>query len=185
MLPEFVNFTPRLTEGVDENAIDAIIKFYGTRRAKRSQVPLINHIVEGVGILRHINASTDAIAAFCIHPLLQGDEEFAQNFSTLNHLSGTVIALAVEYRSIANAYLSHRTIYAIDEIKLSPVKDVNDMLTADKVQNYKDFLLYHHGTHPRSNELNTYFKNWLDRLDCNHVMDEIFPKWKEYTSRES
>lgn len=38
------------------------------------------------------------------------------------------------------------------------------MLIVDKVQNRKDFELYHLGKHKRSNELNQYFKNWLERL---------------------
>jgi len=39
------------------------------------------------------------------------------------------------------------------------------MLVADKVQNRKDFLAYHKGTHARSDELDYYFKLWLRRLD--------------------
>ena len=39
------------------------------------------------------------------------------------------------------------------------------MLRADKVQNYKDFLSHHKGSHPRSHELDQYFHNWLARLD--------------------
>jgi hypothetical protein len=38
---------------------------------------------------------------------------------------------------------------------------------ADKIQNYKDFMLYHYGKHKRSNELYTYFHNWFKLLDVN------------------
>jgi hypothetical protein len=38
------------------------------------------------------------------------------------------------------------------------------MLFADKVQNEKDFALYHEGTHARSKELREYFNNWLNIL---------------------
>jgi hypothetical protein len=38
------------------------------------------------------------------------------------------------------------------------------MLTADKIQNYKDFQLYQR-EHPRFNELTKYFKNWLRKLN--------------------
>ncbi len=70
----------------------------------------------------------------------------------------------MEYRSVANEYLSHRTIAHVDEIRLSPLPEVNQMLIADKVQNCKDFELYHKATHPRSAELDLYFNNWLRRL---------------------
>ena len=39
------------------------------------------------------------------------------------------------------------------------------MLIADKVQNRKDFLKYHYGTHKKSVELDIYFKNWLRALN--------------------
>lgn len=154
---------------------------YGYKRAKRSQVPLINHIVEGLAILRYINADIKAQAAFCIHPMIQSDSDLLENYNSVSNIISTnVMMLAMEYRSVANAYLSHRTIFSLNEIRLSPLKEVNDMLIADKVQNYKDFILYHHGTHPRSKELHQYFKNWLDRLECHDVMDAYFPDWKSY-----
>ena len=47
--------------------------------------------------------------------------------------------------------------------------EVRDMLIADKIQNYKDFLFYHKGTHPRSRELEEYFKNWFGILGIDFV----------------
>ena len=44
------------------------------------------------------------------------------------------------------------------------------MLIADKIQNRKDFELYHKETHPRSAELDKYFRNWLQKLN----IDESF-----------
>jgi hypothetical protein len=38
------------------------------------------------------------------------------------------------------------------------------MLIADKIQNRKDFELYHKDIHERSDELKQYFFNWLWRL---------------------
>ena len=46
-----------------------------------------------------------------------------------------------------------------------PLKEVRQMLIADKVQNYADFLTYHAHTHSRSKELDFYFKHWLAQLD--------------------
>jgi len=109
--------------------------------------------------------------AFCLHPLLQSDDDLA-TFCSENGLlgnwpkgqwKGRVLILAMEYRRIANAYLSTRVIETIDEIKLSVLPEVQEMLVADKVQNRKDFERYH-GKHPRFVELTAYFRNWLLKL---------------------
>ena len=39
------------------------------------------------------------------------------------------------------------------------------MLIADKIQNYKDFQLFHENTHPRSDRLKEYFLEWFDKLN--------------------
>lgn len=149
----------------DLNAYALIADYYGEKIAQRSGVPLINHIHEGLIILSAIGASSNAMQAYCLHPILQSDEALADNlhynFAGINH---TTLLLTMEYRSVANEYLSKRTIQGLNEIRLSPLKDVNDMLIADKVQNRKDFDLYHKGTHERSEALSAYFQNWLARL---------------------
>jgi hypothetical protein len=138
---------------------------YGDKTAKRSNVPLINHINEGIIILDEIGASDTAKRAYCMHPVLQDDDSLLKNYEEVPNLSKPSVLIAtMEYRRVANNYLSKRTIDSIDEIELSPLKDVNDMLIADKVQNRKDFELYHLDTHERSNVLDQYFKNWLTRL---------------------
>ena len=142
-----------------------IKEFYGDKTAKRSGVKLMNHITEGLEILEQIHASDLAKRAYCIHPMVQGDAELFLNFHKLEGLDARVITLAMEYRRVANAYLSRRTISNINEIELSPLEDVNDMLVADKLQNQKDFILYHKDSHPRSKELNEYFNNWFKRLE--------------------
>ena len=38
------------------------------------------------------------------------------------------------------------------------------MLVADKVQNLKDFVLHHLGSHKRSDELYRYYHRWLQHL---------------------
>lgn len=137
---------------------------YGDRTAKRSGVKLMNHIDEGLIILDAISATDLAKRAFCLHPLLQSDEDLKQNYIYVSNVcSASVVMLAMEYRNIANAYLSDK-ITTDQPLKLSPLFEVNDMLVADKVQNMKDFMKYHHGTHPRSEELFNYFQKWLDAL---------------------
>jgi hypothetical protein len=78
-------------------------------------------------------------------------------------VSPYVLLLTMEYRNTANAYLSDK-ITTNQQLKLSPLLEVNEMLIADKVQNMKDFMRHHHGTHPRSNELYDYFNKWLNAL---------------------
>lgn len=151
---------------------ELICHTYDTMYAVRSEVPYINHINEGLVVLQSIGARQQAEKAFCLHPLVQTDSWLEQHFSNVCLQSDpVVVALAMEYRSVANEYLSKRVITSVAEIRLSPLKDVNDMLIADKVQNYKDFLTYHKGTHPRSDLLDIYFNNWLSRLG---ISDNMF-----------
>jgi len=135
----------------------------------RSGVYYMNHIDEGLAILEAIGASETAKRAFCLHPVLQTDEDLKTNYGKyIAYSYENVLIAAMEYRSVANEYLSNRVIKSIDEIRLPPLKDVNDMLIADKVQNYKDFELYHFGKHSRSNELVEYFDNWIEKLGVDY-----------------
>jgi hypothetical protein len=149
-----------------EKEYRAISAHYDDRCARRSGVPLMNHIDEGLAVLRAINASERAMRAFTIHPLVQLDEELPRSYERLGELTDDprVLVLAMEYRNIANAYLSGREVASLDEIGLGPLPEVHAMLVADKVQNRKDFARYHRGTHPRSDALDRYFDNWLRRL---------------------
>lgn len=149
-----------------------ISEFYKGKTAKRSGVPYMNHIDEGLIILEQIGASWDAHKAFCLHPIFQADMdlgEFVYKNIPIHYdmLNGMTVLLCMEYRSVANEYLSKRIITDISEIRLSPLKEVNDMLIADKVQNFKDFILYHRD-HERYNELYAYFNNWFNRLGVNN-----------------
>lgn len=117
-------------------------------------------------MLAAIGASQRAMRAFCLHPLIQEDSELVSSYAMLGELTDDihVVALVLEYRSIANQTLSTRDIATAADIPLSPLREVNDMLIADKVQNRQDFLLHHRATHPRAGELDRDFKLWLERL---------------------
>lgn len=158
--------------------LQAITDFYGERRAERSQVPLINHIKEGLVILGEIGASEEAKDAFCLHPIFQSDADLANNIQRAREFPAYVMTLVMEYRLRANAALSDRVILVRDTPTWTghlatpgALPEVRDMLIADKVQNYADFLLYHNGTHARSAELHYYFKHWLAQL---HITPERF-----------
>mgnify|MGYP003534624033 FL=1 len=147
------------------NCYDLIRNYYGDKRAKRSGVPYINHIDEGLIILQRINASQTAMSAYCIHPIVQEDATLESNMSLLQDVETNVLITAMEYRNVANRGLSCYQVDNPEHIYLGPLKDVHDMLIADKVQNRKDFLIYHFGKHEKSIELDRYFKNWLRRLN--------------------
>lgn len=83
--------------------------------------------------------------------------------------------LTMEYRSVANDFLSQK-VDTGQKIRLSPLKDVNDMLIADKIQNYKDFMQYHYHTHARSQELFRYFNLWFDALGCRENLHMLMCK---------
>lgn len=153
-------------------AYQIIKSFYGTQTTKRSQVPLINHINEGLKILDKIGASETVKSAYCLHPILQSDEAFLSNKSfDFEEVSSEAIILTMEYRRVANSYLSKNQ--KEDFVGFSCL-EVKQMLIADKIQNYKDFLCYHHGTHPRSEVLYEYFQNWFVLLDIDYTKWENF-----------
>jgi len=150
---------------------------YGNRCAERSKVPLMNHIDEGLMILNSLGADEDTMKAWCLHPILQSDEEYTQNIELYCMLTSPwVLALTLEYRYRANNHLSHDKVERIGQIELSTLPQVNKMLIADKVQNYKDFMIHHAKTHPRRDELDHYFRWWLGRLG---IDNEQFVAWNE------
>lgn len=174
--------------------LDIIKKFYGDSRAKRSGIPLINHIIEGLDILQYLNASDMVKSAWCIHPIIQSDNDLIRelNRKMLHTADSSAILLAVEYRNIANSFLSRH----VGNTQLSSIQlHVNDrlreilntthsetvrlMLIADKVQNFKDFIKQPPHTYHNADELNRYFRIWLYRIlqltkdDHNSILEAI------------
>ncbi len=151
-------------------------KEYGDSRANRSGLYLMNHIDEGADIMISRKASEQALRAFIAHPMLQDDDHFFDiGKLPLNkvmvHCSKYTLMLCMEYRKVANAYLCKPETdgWTQEQIKFHcPIlmHDIREMLIADKVQNYKDFLQFHALSHPRRNELFAYFNNWIDYLGC-------------------
>jgi len=126
----------------------------------------MNHIDEGLWILEKIGATDAAKRAYALHPIVQDDSALLDftNSGDVEKVDKHVLLLAMEYRWVANSYLSYHPSRPLDQIKLSPLEEVKQMLIADKVQNRKDFETYHLGTHQHSDRLQIYFSEWLDRL---------------------
>lgn len=149
--------------------IELIKTFYGDQVAERSGVPKINHIHEGLIVLSEISAWHASYSVFALHPIVQHDDDYVNGLNLFKSagISPKVAAHVIEYRHTANNWLSDKVLGGglLNGVpKLSPSKIVNDALIADKVQNRADFELYHKGTHERSNELDLYFKVWLNAL---------------------
>lgn len=151
------------------NSYKLIQNEYKDEVTKRSGVPLIYHIDEGGAILDKIGSSDVTKDAYYLHPLLQSDQMLVKNKGiNFKDINTETLILAMEYRRVANSYLSTMNIndfvgFSCDEVK--------EMLIADKIQNYKDFMKYHFGKHKRSDELYNYFNNWFDLLGVNYERD--------------
>jgi hypothetical protein len=149
----------------------AVAELYGDGRAARSGVRLIEHVHEGLAVLRALGAGEVVLRAFCLHPLVQADEALRATMSGARLASADpeAVALALEYRSVANAFLSPMETHpGYDNplaIRRSPLAEVDAMLIADKIQNAKDFGLYHRRSHPRAAWLARYFDSWLAALE--------------------
>ena len=170
-----------------------IARCYGDRRAARSGVYFMHHIDEGLRVLRDLGASLAAQRAYCLHPVVQEDAALARHVSEISTYTTDphVALLMMEYRHVANRALSHHAIRRAEDIDLGPLPEVADMLRADKVQNYKDFLLYHQHTHPRRDALRRYFELWLERLELSSQQVQAWrdvldvPMWRQVRSADA
>lgn len=137
-------------------------RHYGNKTAKRSQVPYIYHIDEGLTILNMLGANYVTKEAFCLHPILQNDEDFVENKNMdFTEIQTESLLLAMEYRRVANSYLS--TSHPSQFVGF-PCEEVKQMLIADKVQNYKDFIRYQDNL-TNQTELLEYFEYWFKLLN--------------------
>lgn len=195
------NFLPR--PPAYQPALGLIRVFYGDKTAARSGVPLINHVLDGLEIMKEIGATEDAMSAFCLHPMFQNDEDLLENLELTRTIDPYVMTLVMEYRSQANRALSNSVTleYGFDGPVPSqaqsvrypdwtglpptpgPLEEVRDMLIADKVQNFADFEVHHLGKHKRSDELEHYFECWLKALGVSPIRYEelknIMHRWQK------
>ena len=146
-------------------AYKLVQEFYGDQRAKRSGVPYIYHIDEGLTVLNAIGASYITKEAFCLHPILQMDKDFNENKDMdFSGIETEAIILAMEYRRVANSYLSKS--HPSEFVGFS-CPEVKELLIADKVQNYKDFIKYQKDT-MNNVDLFEYFSYWFDLLEVDY-----------------
>lgn len=148
---------------------DAIKAAYGDRRAERSKLPYLRHIDQGILLLNAMKVTDDVLRAWCLHPIFQLDEFYVplmKDGGAAFDSSPKIVTLAMEYRAVANAFLTGDEA-SLRLPKVSPIADVNLMLIADKVQNWRDarMHLFQHVDHAERSKLDRYFKKWLDALN--------------------
>jgi len=148
--------------------------FYGDRKAERANIPLMNHIDEGLIVLDKLGSPLICKQAYCLHPVLQLNENLfpllEDEYHIISECDSRAVILAMEYRHQLNKYSSKRIfdsilhkgkLLATLRSTLIGTPYLRYCAVADKVQNRKDFLKYHYGTHERSDELHEYFGNWI------------------------
>ena len=146
-----------------------IKSFYGDQTAKRSGLPLMNHIDEGLAFLKVVSkAAPNTKKAWCIHPIVQAGLWPWRKID----VAWPVLDIANAYSRYANAYLSPRHVQSLYEIAcpLSVDEPEHQMLVADKVQNRKDYEQYQEP----NGRLDNYFNKWLKRLG----VKEEYPDWR-------
>lgn len=165
-------------------AYQLIREHYGERCAKRSGILLMNHIDEGLAILKGLEASWEEAAAFCLHPLLQDGCSSTTWRGLCYRFDQGVTWLLVTYVGLANKYLPKAVVKQtlmgmgtnpIDLTGIGP-GGVRLMLVADKIQNRKDFKL-HWNKYSNWSQLTTYFDAWLKALDLDDEEVATMTKW--------
>lgn len=141
-----------------------VSEFYKDKKAQRSGLPYIKHIDDGINIMVNRKNSEVAIRAFTIHPLLQANKDYDNNIVRVaENVHPWVLSHTLEYCKVANAYLAKDYKGPDDVVEIAVRSATNDMLIADKLQNYQDLAVYNSG-HPNYNNLRNYFMNWFRAL---------------------
>ena len=173
---------------------NVISEFYKGKATSKG-IPYINHIDEGVGHLENLHVSDVLINAFILHPFVQCvnlkgtykdcllTEKELEKHINIFEIKPEIAYELLLYRKFANSYLcrpetdGYSIVEAYEDIKeLQNYQGTIRMLIADKLQNFKDFLLYRQD-HPRVKQLTTYFTYWLnilaDMVDSSSIVDYI------------
>ena len=160
---------------------NVIKKFYKGKETSKG-IPYINHIDEGVGHLENLHVSDVVINAFILHPFVQCvnlkgtykdcllTEKELEKHINIFEIEPEIAFELLLYRKYVNSYLcreatdNYNINDAFEDVKgLTKYPNTVKMLIADKLQNFKDFLLYRQD-HPRKEHLNNYFTIWLNIL---------------------
>ena len=159
---------------------NVISEFYKNKQTSKG-IPYINHIDEGVGHLENLHVSDVVVNAFILHPFvqcvnLQGTykeclltEKELEKHINIFEIKPEIAYELLLYRKFANSYLcrpetdNYSIIEAYEDVKdLANYQNTIRMLIADKLQNFKDFLLYRKDNHPRSKYLTSSYASIIE-----------------------
>jgi hypothetical protein len=132
-------------------------------------VPYMRHIDDGIRIIdmlreeNHIAKQVDD--AFILHGLFQSYIDVGNAYSRkyYDKVEPQVLMLVMEYRNIANQWLSPHGFNPTEKPKI-PLFETRVMLVADKIQNYSNFLKNYKLIHPHHQRLDAYFRAWHEHL---------------------
>lgn len=176
----------------------AISSLYNNKKARRTQIPYMKHIDDGVKILQHLGVTDPEVYdAWLLHPLIQTMsinqvEAFLSSYGLPPLHSGVslnTIALAKQYADVANSFLPNvvdQNLHHTFNIYIACPK-LKALLIADKVQNYVDFCMSsdmgYFDEEPDDYVPNRmeYFNMWLGRLD---IDESNFEPLRECVSRD-
>lgn len=144
--------------GGPSEAYRAIEGYYESKYANRSGLHYMNHIDEGLALLKSIQVEQEVLDAYCLHPIYQDGVQ--DKYVELFDLPEVAQLYAHEYAIAANSYLPGSG--AVDQIPFLR-QEVEIMLCIDKIQNRKDFELYN-ADHPNKEGLRDYFNDWFKVL---------------------
>ena len=171
------------TLGETSKEVVAIKSFYKDKVAKRTGLPYVRHITMGLALLKTLTNDRDVWRAWVVHPIFQMDDYLSEalkkgklkdivtNFRTA--------VLAMEYRSVANNYLT-KDIWLEKQPKLSSIPEVNLLLVVDKIQNWYDASRYLET--PCQEEifyLDSYFYNWRKALGISDEQKKTYEEFLE------
>ncbi len=152
--------------------------FFGDQRDERSGVLLMNHIDEGIAVMRALGAPDTAIRAFCLTPLqFTSRNDIIINFHKIfKELNGVIDGI-----DSSNLALDYRALVDTNPVKVSTDNDVNLMLAGAVIQRKKDLLVHNWDHQANPEATRERFDQWIAALGIAHNEERltaiINPEW--------
>lgn len=141
---------------------------FSTSVSKRTKDLSTNPMEEGLAILNILESNHITKKAYCIHQLFHNDESLERSWDGNRFPNCDIksMLLAMEFRTLYKSKPNRNGI-----IKLSPIKEVNEMMLAYKMQQYKNFEINGRGQTDNDELVESSFKNWIKQL-CQNIFDK-------------